>query len=232
MHMLIADDNAQITDVLMKYARDEGYDVDCVYDGAAALAAVDNKLYDIILLDVLMPRVSGFDVCRRIRQTSSVPIIMITAKSEEVDRIQGLDIGADDYVVKPFSPGEVMARVRAVTRRIAADSAERATQRITIDNLEIQMDNNVVLISGRPVSISRKEIDMLWTLASYPDKVFTRENLLNTLWGIDYFGDSRTVDSQIKRLRAKLDQFDHPGWRIKTVWGIDYRFELISDTSK
>ena len=217
MHMLIADDNAQITDVLMKYARDEGYDVDCVYDGAAALAAVDSKRYDIILLDVLMPRVSGFDVCRRIRQTSSVPIIMITAKSEEVDRIQGLDIGADDYVVKPFSPGEVMARVRAVTRRIAADSAERATQRITIDNLEIQMDNNVVLISGRPVSISRKEIDMLWTLASYPDKVFTRENLLNTLWGIDYFGDSRTVDSQIKRLRAKLDQFDHPGWRIKTV---------------
>ena len=232
MHMLIADDNAQITDVLMKYARDEGYDVDCVYDGAAALAAVDSKRYDIILLDVLMPRVSGFDVCRRIRQTSSVPIIMITAKSEEVDRIQGLDIGADDYVVKPFSPGEVMARVRAVTRRIAADSAERATQRITIDNLEIQMDNNVVLISGRPVSISRKEIDMLWTLASYPDKVFTRENLLNTLWGIDYFGDSRTVDSQIKRLRAKLDQFDHPGWRIKTVWGIGYRFELISDTSK
>lgn len=232
MHMLIADDNAQITDVLMKYARDEGYDVDCVYDGAAALAAVDSKRYDIILLDVLMPRVSGFDVCRRIRQTSSVPIIMITAKSEEVDRIQGLDIGADDYVVKPFSPGEVMARVRAVTRRIAADSAERATQRITIDNLEIQMDNNVVLISGRPVSISRKEIDMLWTLASYPDKVFTRENLLNTLWGIDYFGDSRTVDSQIKRLRAKLDQFDHPGWRIKTVWGIGYRFELLSDTSK
>lgn len=232
MHMLIADDNVQITNVLMKYALDEGYDVDCVYDGASALAAVENKRYDIILLDVLMPRVSGFDVCRHIRQTSSVPIIMITARSEEVDRIQGLDIGADDYVVKPFSPGEVMARVRAVTRRISADSAERTAQRITVDNLEIQMDNNVVLIGGHPVSISRKEIDMLWTLASYPDKVFTRENLLNTLWGIDYFGDSRTVDSQIKRLRAKLDQFEHPGWRIKTVWGIGYRFELLSDVPK
>ena len=153
---------------------------------------------------------------------------MISAKAEEVDRILGLDIGADDYVIKPFSPGEVMARVRAVTRRLSKSQTGREPQQICVDNLQIQMDNNMVLIDGQPVSVSKKELDLLWTLVSYPNKVFTRENLLNALWGIDYFGDVRTVDSQIKRLRAKLDQFEHPGWRIKTVWGIGYRFETVS----
>ena len=225
MRMLIADDNVQITDILKKYAQEEGYEVDCVYDGASAIQAFRSEQYDIVLLDVMMPRVSGFDVCRQIRQTSSVPIIMITARTEEADRITGLDIGADDYVVKPFSPGEVMARLRAVSRRTAAVQQDNASKRIRVDNLEIQMDNNVVLIDGQIVHVSRKEMDLLWTMASYPDKVFTRENLLNSLWGIDYFGDVRTVDSQIKRLRIKLDQFEHPHWRIKTVWGIGYRFE-------
>jgi len=232
MHMLIADDNVQITDVLMKYARREGYDVDCVHDGAAALQAFENKRYDIILLDVLMPHVSGFDVCRQIREHSNVPIIIITAKTEEGDRILGLDIGADDYVVKPFSPGEVMARLRAVTRRLTIAQSDREPHRISVDNLEVQMDNHVVLVNGQPVSVSKKEFDLLWTLISYPDKVFTRENLLNTLWGMDYYGDARTVDSQIKRLRAKLDQYDHPGWNIKTVWGIGYQFEIRSSTGK
>ena len=229
MRMLIADDNVQITDILMKYAREENFEVDCVHDGAKALEAAQNNRYDIILLDVIMPHISGFDVCKQIRQSSAVPIIMITAKSEEVDRILGLDIGADDYVVKPFSPGEVMARVRAVTRRLLGTPADKTGTRIEVDNLQIQPDNNVVLVDGRPVNLSRKEIDLLWTLASYPDKVFTRENLLNTLWGMDYFGDARTVDSQIKRLRAKLDQFEHPGWQIKTVWGIGYRFVILDD---
>lgn len=232
MHMLIADDNVQITDVLMKYARREGYDVDCVHDGAAALQAFENKRYDIILLDVLMPHVSGFDVCRQIREHSNVPIIIITAKTEEGDRILGLDIGADDYVVKPFSPGEVMARLRAVTRRLTIGQSDREPHRISVDNLEVQMDNHVVLVNGQPVSVSKKEFDLLWTLISYPDKVFTRENLLNTLWGMDYYGDARTVDSQIKRLRAKMDQYDHPGWNIKTVWGIGYQFEIRSGAGK
>ena len=177
---------------------------------------------------VNMPHISGLDVCRKIRQHSTTPIIMISAKAEEVDRILGLDIGADDYVIKPFSPGEVMARVRAVTRRLSKSQTGREPQQICVDNLQIQMDNNMVLIDGQPVSVSKKELDLLWTLVSYPNKVFTRENLLNALWGIDYFGDVRTVDSQIKRLRAKLDQFEHPGWRIKTVWGIGYRFETVS----
>lgn len=229
MRMLIADDNVQITDVLMKYAREEGYEVDCVHDGAAALRAADNKRYDIILLDVIMPHISGFDVCRQIRQNSKVPIIMITARTDAIDRIQGLDIGADDYVVKPFSPGEVMARARAVTRRLSIGQSGKELQRICVDNLQIEMDNNRVLIDGQQISVSRKELDLLWTMASYPNKVFTRENLLNALWGIDYFGDARTVDSQIKRLRAKLDQFNHPGWGIKTVWGIGYRFETLTN---
>lgn len=228
MHMLIADDNVQITDVLMKYAHEEGYDVDCVHDGLSALRAAEHIQYDVILLDVIMPHISGLEVCRKIRQHSTTPIIMISAKDEEVDRILGLDIGADDYVIKPFSPGEVMARVRAVTRRLSKNQTGREPQQICVDNLQIQMDNNMVLIDGQPVSVSKKELDLLWTLVSYPNKVFTRENLLNALWGIDYFGDVRTVDSQIKRLRAKLDQFEHPGWRIKTVWGIGYRFETVS----
>ena len=227
MYMLIADDNVQITDVLMKYAREEGYDVDCVHDGLAVLHAVEHTQYDVILLDVIMPHISGYDVCKKIRRHSSVPIIMISAKIEEGDRILGLDIGADDYVVKPFSPGEVMARVRAVTRRLRDTQTDKEPTRIQVDNLEIQMDNNIVLIDGQHVNVSRKELDLLWMLVSYPNKVFTRENLLNTLWGIDYFGDVRTVDSQIKRLRAKLDQFEHPGWQIKTVWGIGYRFETL-----
>ena len=228
MHMLIADDNVQITDVLMKYAHEEGYDVDCVHDGLSALRAAEHIQYDVILLDVIMPHISGLEVCRKIRQHSTTPIIMISAKAEEVDRILGLDIGADDYVIKPFSPGEVMARVRAVTRRLSKSQTGREPQQICVDNLQIQMDNNMVLIDGQPVSVSKKELDLLWTLVSYPNKVFTRENLLNALWGIDYFGDVRTVDSQIKRLRAKLDQFEHPGWRIKTVLGIGYRFETVS----
>ena len=228
MHMLIADDNVQITDVLMKYAHEEGYDVDCVHDGLSALRAAEHIQYDVILLDVIMPHISGLEVCRKIRQHSTTPIIMISAKAEEVDRILGLDIGADDYVIKPFSPSEVMARVRAVTRRLSKSQTGREPQQICVDNLQIQMDNNMVLIDGQPVSVSKKELDLLWTLVSYPNKVFTRENLLNALWGIDYFGDVRTVDSQIKRLRAKLDQFEHPGWRIKTVWGIGYRFETVS----
>lgn len=228
MHMLIADDNVQITDVLMKYAHEEGYDVDCVHDGLSALRAAEHIQYDVILLDVIMPHISGLEVCRKIRQHSTTPIIMISAKDEEVDRILGLDIGADDYVIKPFSPSEVMARVRAVTRRLSKSQTGREPQQICVDNLQIQMDNNMVLIDGQPVSVSKKELDLLWTLVSYPNKVFTRENLLNALWGIDYFGDVRTVDSQIKRLRAKLDQFEHPGWRIKTVWGIGYRFETVS----
>jgi DNA-binding response OmpR family regulator len=179
---------------------------------------------DVILLDVMMPKVDGFEVCREIRQSSNVPIIMITARGEDFERIMGLDIGADDYIVKPFSPGEVMARVRAILRRVApADDKKQPP--FTFDNLTIDMADYAVLLGGAPVSLTKKETEILWTLATNKAKVFTRDNLLNSLWGYDYFGDSRTVDSHIRRLRAKLDAFDHPGWEIRTIWGVGYKFE-------
>jgi len=165
----------------------------------------------------------GFEVCREIRKTSNVPIIMITARGEDFEKIMGLDIGADDYIVKPFSPGEVMARVRAILRRLARDDERQQTY--SFDNLKINLNDYIVTIDGENISLTKKEIELLWTLATNKNKVFSRENLLNSLWGYDYFGDSRTVDSHIKRLRAKLDEFEHDKWQIKTIWGVGYKFE-------
>ncbi|MPN30351.1 Transcriptional regulatory protein SrrA [bioreactor metagenome] len=149
---------------------------------------------------------------------------MITARGEDFEKIMGLDIGADDYIVKPFSPGEVMARVRAILRRIGRDGDQKQ-QFFSFDNLTINMDDYVVTIDDENISLTKKEIELLWTLATNKNKVFSRENLLNSLWGYDYFGDSRTVDSHIKRLRAKLDEFEHEKWQIKTIWGVGYKFE-------
>ena len=180
----------------------------------------------MVLLDVMMPEVDGFEVCRRLRRQSMVPIIMITARGEDYDKIMGLDIGADDYVIKPFSAPEVMARVRAVLRRIGPQESEESTgQTLTYANLFINLDKYSVQIDGEDVQLTKKEIELLWTLAKNSTKVFSRDNLLDSIWGIDYFGDSRPVDSHIKRLRAKLDKFAHPLWEIKTIWGVGYRFE-------
>jgi DNA-binding response OmpR family regulator len=178
----------------------------------------------MILLDVMMPRMDGFEVCREIRKTSNVPVIMITARGEDFEKIMGLDIGADDYIVKPFSPGEVMARVRAIMRRM--DQGGNGVRQIfDYDTLSINLDDYVVAIDGNPVSLTKKEIELLWTLSTNRNKVFSRDNLLNSIWGYDYFGDNRTVDSHIKRLRAKLDLFPHEKWDIKTIWGVGYKFE-------
>lgn len=224
--ILIADDNKQITSILSEYAKNEGYDVDVTYDGAAALDHFRKTTYDTILLDVMMPKMDGFEVCREIRKTSNVPVIMVTARGEDFERIMGLDIGADDYIVKPFSPGEVMARIRAVLRRMEPKDAEVTKNRFSYENLKIDLDQFIVEVNEEVVSLTKKEIEILWTLASSRNKLFTRENLLDSLWGYDYFGDSRTVDSHIKRLRAKLDPYDHPKWEIKTVWGMGYKFEV------
>ena len=179
----------------------------------------------MVLLDVMMPKLDGFEVCRRLRQQSMVPIIMITARGEDYDKIMGLDIGADDYVIKPFSASEVMARVRAVLRRIQPqEPASKNT--LSIANLYINVDKYEVQIDGVEVPLTKKEIELLWTLAKNNTKVFSRDNLLDSIWGIDYFGDSRTVDSHIKRLRAKLDKYEHDKWDIKTIWGVGYRFEV------
>ena len=229
--ILIADDNKQITLILSSYAKKEGLEPVVALDGKEALAKFSQYAEEIaiVLLDVMMPELDGFEVCRRLRQQSMVPIIMITARGEDYDKIMGLDIGADDYVIKPFSAPEVMARVRAVLRRIGTQElTDSKGQTLHYANLFINLDQYSVQIDGESVQLTKKEIELLWTLAKNSTKVFSRDNLLDSIWGIDYFGDSRTVDSHIKRLRAKLDKFSHPQWEIKTIWGVGYRFEGCS----
>jgi DNA-binding response OmpR family regulator len=222
--ILIADDNRQITSILEEYAKKEGFTPKVALDGSEAIELFEKFQPDIVLLDVMMPKTDGFEVCREIRKTSNVPVIMITARGEDFEKIMGLDIGADDYIVKPFSPGEVMARVRAIMRRISrTDDSKR--QIYSFDNLNINLDDYSVSIGEQTVSLTKKEVELLWTLATNQNKVFSRDNLLSSLWGYDYYGDSRTVDSHIKRLRAKLDEFDHSNWEIKTIWGVGYKFE-------
>jgi DNA-binding response OmpR family regulator len=223
--VLIADDNRQIVSILEEYAKKEGYTPYAAFDGQQALDLFYKLQPDVVLLDVMMPKIDGFEVCREIRKSSNTPVIMITARSEDFERIMGLDIGADDYIVKPFSPGEVMARIRAVLRRISREEIKKA-QTAAFDNLNINMDEYAVSIESRHVELTKKETEILWTLAVNKNKVFSRENLLNSLWGYEYFGDTRTVDSHIKRLRAKLDEYPHENWDIKTIWGVGYKFEV------
>lgn len=228
--ILIADDNKQITTILSGYAKKEGFEPVIVLDGAEALDKFLQFEHEIavVLLDVMMAEIDGFEVCRRLRKESMVPIIMITARGEDYDKIMGLDIGADDYVIKPFSAPEVMARVRAVLRRLGAQEPANA-QTLSYANLYINLEKYAVQINGEEVPLTKKEIELLWTLAKNSTKVFSRDNLLDSIWGYDYFGDSRTVDSHIKRLRAKLDKYEHPLWEIKTIWGVGYRFEGHKD---
>jgi len=223
MNLLIADDNPQITSILATYARKEGYNVTIAIDGFDVLSKVEKEDFDMILLDVMMPKMDGFQVCRQIRQTNNIPIIMITAKGEDYERIMGLDIGADDYIVKPFSPAEVMARVKAIMRRLEGKVTDK--KQITIDTLHIDLDAYKVLIGTHELLLTKKEIELLYTLANNPNRAFSRENLLDQCWGYSYYGDSRTVDSHMTRLRSKVDAYDHPGWSLKTVWGVGYKFE-------
>lgn len=225
--MLIADDNKQITSILSNYARKEGFEPVVALDGEEALRLFDEHEPDIamVLLDVMMPKVDGFEVCRRLRGKSLVPVIMVTARGEDFEKIMGLDIGADDYIIKPFSAGEVMARVRAILRRMQPREEKTAHNIYRYGNLMIDLDKYAVTVNGSEVPLTKKEVELLWTLAKNSSKVFSRDNLLDSLWGYDYYGDSRTVDSHIKRMRAKLDKFEHPGWEIKTIWGVGYRFE-------
>lgn len=228
--ILIADDNKQITLILSSYAKKEGLEPVVALDGREALDKFHQYKDEIamVLLDVMMPELDGFEVCRRLRQESMVPIIMITARGEDYDKIMGLDIGADDYVIKPFSAPEVMARVRAVLRRIGGQE-QPCGNMLSYANLRINLDKYAVQIDNEAVPLTKKEIELLWTLAKNSTKVFSRDNLLDSIWGYDYFGDSRTVDSHIKRLRAKLDKYEHPLWEIKTIWGVGYRFEGHKD---
>ncbi len=223
MKILIVDDNKQITKILYEYVSKEGYTPIIAFDGEEALEKFRTEAPDILLLDVMMPKKDGFEVCREIRKQSSVPIIMITARSEDFEKIMGLSIGADDYIVKPFSPGEVIARIAAIMRRINYKTDGKNILRYS--NIEVNLADYKVSIDNQEVMLTKKEFEILWLLITNSGKVFSRENLLNSVWGYDYFGDNRTVDSHIKRLRAKLDEYEHTCWDIKTVWGVGYKFE-------
>ncbi|MBQ3652556.1 MAG: response regulator transcription factor [Clostridia bacterium] len=208
------------------YLEAEGFKtVDC-YDGISAVASADSTV-SLCVLDIMMPGKSGIDVCREIRKTSQVPIVMLTAKGEEVDKIVGLELGADDYIVKPFSPREVVARIKAILRRtenhaVGEDSGKNVIQH---NGLMIDLNSYTVLLRGEPVICTPKEIEILFLLASNPGHVFTRDTLLSKVWGYDFAGETRTVDTHIKRLRAKLDSTGL-GWSIKTIYGVGYKFEL------
>lgn len=225
-YILIADDNEDITEVLGTYVVKEGFEPVIAKDGIEAFETFKKCNPAVVLLDIMMPGMDGYKVCKKIREISDVPIILVTAKGEDYERVMGLDIGADDYVVKPFSPSEVMARVRAVLRRMGRNEETSDKKVLTIGDLTINIEAYTVFVGAEKIPMTKKEVETMWILAENPSKVFTRDNLLDSLWGQDYFGDSRTVDSHIKRLRAKLDKVEHPGWEIKTIWGLGYKFEL------
>ena len=221
--ILVVDDNEQILKILTKYIHNEGWPMMAARSGEEALKLFEAAEPAVILLDIMLPGMDGLEVCRRIRRVSNVPILMITARDEDADRILGLDIGADDYIVKPFSPGEVMARVRAVLRRLPRE--EGCEDTLVIGTLMIHLPSLSVTLEGHKLDLTRKETELLWTLASAPGRVFTRDNLLTLVWGYEHIGSYRAVDSHIKRLRQKLDAYPHDFFSISTVWGTGYKFE-------
>ena len=225
MKVLIVEDNRQIVDVLTRYLQETGYETAVCYDGEAALTYFEGEPVDFILLDIMLPGVDGFTICRKIRETSTVPIIMITAKTEDADRILGLEVGADDYIIKPFSPKEVLSRMKAILRRIHVEQ-DRPSTKLFLNGIELQLENRKAFYRGQEIRLTKKEFEILALFAQYPNKVFSRDNLLDTVWGYDYYGDSRTVDSHIKRLRAKLTAAQVTNCSIETVWGEGYRLGL------
>ncbi len=222
--ILICDDEKAVHESLSVYFDLENYKYVSCFDGEEALAMFREKQPDLILLDLMMPKLSGMDVCKEIRKTSNVPIIMLTAKGEEIDRILGLELGADDYIVKPFSPREVVARIKAVLRRVNDPDAGKSSSILRFDGLEINIDNYEVLVDDKPVAFTPKEVEILYLLASSPGQVMDREQILSKVWGYDYFGDTRTVDTHIKRIRQKIDSDKHK-YALITIYGVGYKFE-------
>ena len=222
--ILIVDDDTNISELLSLYLTKEGYETREVANGRMVMEVYEAYKPDLVLLDIMLPGIDGYDVCKEIRKISHTPIIMLTAKGEVFDKVLGLELGADDYIVKPFDPKELMARVKAVLRRHSRPvEKEIPKNRIVLDNLIIDKDNYSVTFEGNLVELPPKELEVLYFLASHPKQVFTREQLLDKIWGYDFVGDTRTVDVHIKRLRDKFEG-DH-SWNIKTVWGVGYKFE-------
>ena len=225
--VLIVEDDRNIAQLLQMYLEKEGYAVTSAEDGNQGLAKFQAIKPDLVLLDVMMPGMDGWAVCKAIRAESQVPIIMLTAKSQTDDKVQGLRDGADDYVTKPFEMKEVLARIEAVLRRSGSISTEKKARRLVFDKLIIDMDAFELTVDGKRVDTPPKEMELLFYLASSPNRVYTRNQLLDEVWGFDYFGDSRTVDVHVKRLREKLEGISE-SWTLKTVWGVGYKFEVLT----
>lgn len=222
--ILIVDDDKNICELLRLYLAKEGYETAMAYDGETAVSAFESEKPALVLLDIMMPKMDGWEVCRRIRAVSEVPVIMLTAKGETFDKVLGLELGADDYVVKPFDSKEVVARIKAVLRRCAA--AQKSPDGVLqYDNLSLDMSRYELKVKGKVVEAPPKELELLSYLAGHPNRVFTRDQLLDEVWGFEYYGDSRTIDVHIKRLREKLEGASDQ-WGLKTVWGVGYKFEV------
>ena len=224
--VLVVEDDKNIRELLQMYLEKEGYAVTLAADGQQGLAKFRGIKPDLVLLDVMMPVMDGWAVCKAIRAEGRTPVIMLTAKSETDDKVAGLKAGADDYITKPFEMKEVLARVEAVLRRTDCADQSRKSRRLTFDRLVIDMDAFELLLDGKKVDAPPKEMELLFFLASSPNRVYTRNQLLDEVWGFDYFGDSRTVDVHVKRLREKLEGVSE-SWSLKTVWGVGYKFEVI-----
>ena len=227
--ILIVDDDVNIAELISLYLTKECYDTHMVHDGEEALTTYEQYQPNLILLDLMLPGIDGYQVCRELRTKSNVPIIMLSAKGEIFDKVLGLELGADDYIIKPFDSKELVARVKAVLRRYQPSKADKASPDIKCveyPNLVVNQTNYSVLYNGKPVDMPPKELELLYFLASSPNQVFTREQLLDHIWGYEYIGDTRTVDVHVKRLREKIK--DHASWSLSTVWGIGYKFEVKS----
>ena len=231
--ILIVDDDENIAELISLYLTKECFDTKLVFDGESAIKAFKEYEPNLVLLDLMLPGIDGYEVCREIRKTSNVPIIMLSAKGETFDKVLGLELGADDYMIKPFDSKELVARVKAVLRRFSPTNIDDSAKSnvtgevgdyVSYPELIVNMTNYSVVYKGKKVEMPPKELELLYFLASHPSQVFTREQLLDHIWGYEYIGDTRTVDVHIKRLREKIN--DHPNWSISTVWGIGYKFEI------
>ena len=223
--VLIVEDESNIAELVNLYLKKEGYETMVAGDGGKALELYRLFRPDLVLLDIMLPVMDGWAVCAKIRETDSTPIIMLTAKGETIDKVAGLEMGADDYIVKPFEMKELLARVHAVLRRLGDEEVK--ARRLTFDGLVINLDSYELVVDGRRIDTPPKELELLYHLAASPNRVFTRNQLLDEVWGFDYFGDSRTVDVHIKRLREKLEGVSDQ-WSLKTVWGVGYKFEAVN----
>ena len=225
--ILVVEDDRNIAELLQMYLEKEGYSVTLAHDGGQGMSAFHAMKPDLVLLDVMMPVMDGWTVCKTIRAEAQTPIIMLTAKDDVGDKVQGLKAGADDYITKPFEMREVLARIEAVLRRSAGITAEKKARRLSFDKLTIDMDAFELTVDGKKIDTPPKEMELLFYLASSPNRVYTRNQLLDEVWGFDYFGDSRTVDVHVKRLREKLEGISE-NWSLKTVWGVGYKFEVLN----